>query len=390
MTKGDLGFIILAFFIWRGFLQLLAWNVDHFISYQPSFPFVETLEASGLPRSLYSWANFDGIHYQTIARQGYNDFGLIQAFFPAYPLLIRFLLPFGLSPLISSLLIAHLATLAFLLGLFSLAKSAWGSQRARWLLLGTLFFPTSFYLIAGYTEAVFLALLVWSYWLIKRRQFWLAALLGVVASATRVVGVLWSSVILLEYWRETRPFPILWPRRLKFVLTLAGLTLLTNAGFLLYSGYLQHYFHDFFYYLHLQEYFGASRSDSFVLLPQVFWRATKILLTARPFDLRYYTYLLEFASGLWGLLSLVLAWRLKLPRSLILFSALAYLVPTLTGTFSSLPRYLLTMPTAWLSLGLLLEHLHHRSSSLTWLTLACLATLLSLSTMLFLQGHWLS
>lgn len=384
MTRNEWLFILLAFVVWRIILQVVAFRADTVLNYQPSFPFVETLQSSGVPRWLYSWNNFDGIHYHTIAKQGYEGFGLIQAFFPVYPLTIRMLMSIGFQPIVASLVIAHIATLASIIAVYLLSKYWWNQRTARWTLLGLLLFPTSFFLITGYTESLFLALILWSYWYILRHQWWLAAVLAGLASGTKVVGVLWSLVILTELITLQKSITK------RSLAILIGLLLVSISGFLFYSGYLQQAFDDAIYYLHIQSQFGAGRTDRFVLLPQVFYRSIMILLTARPFDLRYYTYILEFISAVWGMVGLILAWKFKLPRSLILFSFLAFLVPTLTGTFSSLPRYILTIPTSFLVLGPLLCKLSHRSQLAVGLLLVVLTASLLLNTLLFVQGYWIS
>ncbi|PIR61011.1 MAG: hypothetical protein COU68_01660, partial [Candidatus Pacebacteria bacterium CG10_big_fil_rev_8_21_14_0_10_45_6] len=82
MDKSLLKKILVLVLVWRIGLFVVSLIAPAFISYEPSFPYAYDLLAKlGLPQWLYSWANFDGVHYLTIMRMGYVGTGLIQAFF---------------------------------------------------------------------------------------------------------------------------------------------------------------------------------------------------------------------------------------------------------------------------------------------------------------------
>ena len=63
-----------------GLLVLISSLSDRLIVYKGLFSYPELLKEFGLPKFLYSFANFDGAHYIKIAREGYHQFD--QAFFP--------------------------------------------------------------------------------------------------------------------------------------------------------------------------------------------------------------------------------------------------------------------------------------------------------------------
>ena len=72
------------------------------------------LPGFNLPNWIFALANFDGLHYIFIARDGYVQYE--QAFFPLYPLSIKFLTPlFFNNQLLTGLLISNVS---FFLGLF--------------------------------------------------------------------------------------------------------------------------------------------------------------------------------------------------------------------------------------------------------------------------------
>lgn len=78
-------FIFLLFIFWRVLLFLVAYLSGKYLVFDPSFPYSDTLLVkSGLPSWIWSFANFDGVHYLTIAKSGYSA-QFTQAFFPVYP-----------------------------------------------------------------------------------------------------------------------------------------------------------------------------------------------------------------------------------------------------------------------------------------------------------------
>ena len=107
--------------------------------------------------------------------------------------------------------------------------------------------------------------------------------------------------------------------------------------------YLNYAFGDPLLFYSVQNDFGAQRETGrIVMLYQVFWRYVKMLLTVKVSSLLYYRVILEFLAGLFGLILSILSFR-DVRKSYALFAFLAYILPTLTGTFSSMPRYVLPL-----------------------------------------------
>ena len=158
-------FPLLVIFIWRAVLGLVAFFLaKNNFPLHPTFPYYLSELAPKYPRSLSTFAFFDGIHYLRIAERGYVDTGT-QAFFPLYPLTIRFFhqltnLNYLNSALILSTYYILLATL--------LIWHTFNKQTAKKIILLLLTFPTSFFFASVYTESLFLLLFsLWLY-LIKR------------------------------------------------------------------------------------------------------------------------------------------------------------------------------------------------------------------------------
>ncbi|MFZ5437850.1 MAG: hypothetical protein ACOZAK_02255 [Patescibacteria group bacterium] len=374
---------------WRLALLLLALVADHFLVYAPSFPYSkEILAKLTTGRWLYSWANFDGVHYLTIASKGYLETALIQAFFPVFPLMLSLLKAifgqyFFIMALLSQFLLTWLLSgLFFYLLKVVLQKS---SSISWWAVIILLIFPTSFFLGALYNESLFLIVVLASFIFAHHKQWWWAGIMGALASATRVVGIaLWPALI-VEWWLSknkpltmeniTKEIKAGWGELVQLSISVLGL-----AGYMLY---LHNTFADPLYFFHVQSEFGAGREEGLILLPQVIWRYLKILTTT-PLDWKYFAYAQEFffSIGFFGLL--IWFWK-RVKASYLIFALLVLIVPTLTGTFSSMPRYVLA---AFPFYYLLADWLNNQPTR--FLVLALSGLLLIINTLLFIQGYWVA
>jgi hypothetical protein len=142
---------------------------------------------------------------------------------------------------------------------------------------------------------------------------------------------------------------------------------------------------DPLYFIHAQAGWGASRSvDKLILLYQVFYRYIKMILTFNLDKFFYFTVILEFLSGLIFLILLILAYLKKIKLSYLLFTAFAYVLPTLTGTFSSMPRYVLILFPCFLVLGMI------RTKWVKTVLYLFSFILLAMATILFTRGYWIA
>ncbi len=122
---------------------------------------------------------------------------LSYAFFPFYPLLIRLvsipLTVFGLNTIatatLAGVLVSALGTLAAMLALYDLAHDSLGEDGGLRAAFYLVVFPTAFFLVQVYTEGLFVGLAFTCLAMLKRGNWWAAALLGAAATLTRAVGV---------------------------------------------------------------------------------------------------------------------------------------------------------------------------------------------------------
>ena len=118
------------------------------------------------------WERFDTLWYLHIAKYGYDRPASV-VFYPLYPWMIRVLAPL-VGGTGGALFVSTVAAWFFIWAMARLARmDSPGSPPFRVLALTTVW-PASFFLFAGYTEALAAALVVWSI-LFARREGWIAA-----------------------------------------------------------------------------------------------------------------------------------------------------------------------------------------------------------------------
>ncbi|OIP82977.1 hypothetical protein AUK04_03950 [Candidatus Roizmanbacteria bacterium CG2_30_33_16] len=382
---------MLYFLISRVIDLIIARIASMFIPYLGFFPYKEIFSDYKLPSFISSFANFDGAQYLIIIREGYNN--LTQAYFPLYPLFVKFLSPlFSNNHLLTGLLLSNLS---FLIAL-KLFKQFNNINNLTILFL--LLFPTSFFFGALYTEGLFFLLVILVLWGLQKKKYWLVAIAGFLAALTRLIGVFLiipiGFHIINQYQiskiknqnhslkvkdkNNTHISPVtgykfhgfnvtrytLHVSRFFHLLTTIYYLLTPILGLLTYMTYLWKTTGDPLFFFNSQPVFGANRSTYLIFLPQVYYRYFKIFLTATP-DFQYLISMFEFIIFNFCLtilvISLVDSWRkfkgkdfrlwLSISNGLLLFSFINLLLPTLTGTFSSIPRYALMSLSVFIYLG---------------------------------------
>jgi Mannosyltransferase (PIG-V) len=162
----------------------------------------------GLHNLFTAWERFDALWFLRIATTGYASGDGSAAFFPLYPLAVRavsFLI--GGHPFAASLIVSNAAFLGGLIVLFFLTSSEVSPGAARRTVLYISIFPTAFFFLAPYSESLFLLLSVSSFWAARRRKWPVAGVLGALAAATRVFGLLLVPALAIEalhQWRRAR------------------------------------------------------------------------------------------------------------------------------------------------------------------------------------------
>jgi hypothetical protein len=152
---------------------------------------------------LNPWAHWDGVWYIKIAREGYADADGSTAFFPLLPLLLRY---------VGVLFDGNLVVTGVAVSLLCFGGSAWllyklvgrdfdDKVAARSVIYLSLF-PTSFFLQAVYTEALFLLLSLACFFWAREGRWRLAGLAGLLAALTRSTGVLLVIPMAVYYFQR--------------------------------------------------------------------------------------------------------------------------------------------------------------------------------------------
>lgn len=381
---------LIIFVVWRLSLFVVAFlGVLLIRDFGRTFPYANTvLQPTGLPSWIWGFGNFDGVHYLRLAQNGYVD-AYYQAFFPLLPLLIRFFNIIPKNVLLDARVFVDpsyfytgiiLSNLFLLISLLVLNKLV-GKNMFFGSALLLLSFPTAFYFGAIYTESLFLLELLLFMLFLKEKKYLYAGCVASVASATRLIGVLLSLVLLIELIREIYSGKIkLWTTTFyKEVFSL----LVAPSGLLAYMFCLKRHFGNYFAFVSVQSGFGAERSSMpMISLPQVFYRYLKMFLSVKN-QYQLFSISVEFVFAILGLVLIIWAYK-KIAISWWLFSLLVYLLPTLTGTFSSMPRYLI------FSYVVLIPIIVKLPASFRKFTVVVMSVLQMLFLALFTRGYWVA
>lgn len=334
--------------------------------------------------------HWDAGWYIEIAKYGY--FKLSEtAFFPLYPLLLRFFhelthFPYPLAGTLISSLFFFLSL--YLLGQLAIQVDGYGFALISMSLLA--FFPMSFFFDSMYAEALFLFLILMSTYLSLKGRFWLAGICAFLATLTRNTGVFVDVILFFDYlqlrgmglhfWHKQ------WWGKLKWdILAL----LLAPLGIGVYALWSKINMGKALAFVAAERLWGRH-----YLAPWWSWFDTlKMLLSAHPISFRYY--LLEFSSFTLVVITLILGIFLA-KRSLNQFGWWLYtLMVTYIGSSEpslqvkdyllSFPRFILMLFPVFLYLGFVLRP--------RWIAIPVVVVfgwLLFKYTGVFTQGMWIA
>jgi hypothetical protein len=174
-----------------------------YLAVNAAFWTITRQDAPPLGHLLDVWYRYDTVHYLTIASDGYDPAGQRAAFFPLYPLLVRYVdavLPgHGLAAALVVASMACVVALAFIHRLVQELSETQTAARAVFYLMAS---PFAFYLVAAYNESLFVALCAGSLYFMHRGRWWAAGLLAGFASGTRYFGVILALPFVIEYLRQ--------------------------------------------------------------------------------------------------------------------------------------------------------------------------------------------
>ena len=317
------------------------------------------------------WNRWDAPHYLDLIDHGYSSTGEERywiVFFPLFPWLARASNVLFGDPLASAFFVSTIASIVAAVLLYKLARvddDESDSRDAVWFLL---IFPTAYFLHIGYTESLFLALVLASFLAARRGKWAAAGVAGAFASLARVNGLLLVPALAVEAlveYRRTRKFNAAW-----LWIALAGL------GFVGYLILNKQVTGDFFtFQRHQREHWNRVLSMPWVSMGQAWtgiWVRTPSDSIMVGWQELLFT-LIAIAATVWA--------AIRSRASYAVWCALNVLLWTSTGLLLSAPRYALTLFPMffWFARSRGLTRAAITAWSLLWL---------AMFASLFVQGKW--
>lgn len=355
---------------------------------------IASVLSSGKQYSIYkifvtNYIKADSLWFIPIAQHGYVKLQQI-AFFPMYPLAIRFMhLISGHSYELSAVLVPAISFI-FLLYFFGLlVEDQFGQSTAIASMALLTFFPTAFYFATAYSESLFMLFSITACYAARKKHFWLAGLLALLATLTRNTGMLLELVILGEYlayrkmdyafWRKS------WWQKLDWKILSLGIIPLGFAVFLYWQKlHTGHYLA----FLMAEKYWNRS----YLPIWKVYYHA--VLIIFHPLmHWPWYYFAFEFAVLIWSLLAVIFGLR-YIRRSPVQMGWWLYLVVSIWVTTTEPPRFdylysyvrfaLMLFPafTYW-------SDISKRKWPIITLTVFCAVALVML-TRWFMKGIWIA
>jgi len=140
---------------------------------------------------LNPWAHWDGVWYVKIATSGYADGDGSTAFFPLYPLLLRYVgVVFGGNMVVTGIVISLACYGGCVWLLYRLVRADFDAGIALRAVVYLSIGPLAFFLQAVYTESLFLFLSLACFVFARESRWRMAGIMGLLATLTRSTGVL--------------------------------------------------------------------------------------------------------------------------------------------------------------------------------------------------------
>jgi hypothetical protein len=151
------------------------------------------------------WSQYDTNHYVNIAKMWYGtgeDQRVLIVFFPLYPALIKLFYFVFNDYLVSALFIANVAYVFAALYLYKLVRIDYSKEVSLRAVFYFSIFPTAFYMHAAYTESLFIALAVMSFYFARKGKWLRAAIFAGFLTGTRITGIFVIPALFFEYLQQ--------------------------------------------------------------------------------------------------------------------------------------------------------------------------------------------
>ena len=306
------------------------------------FPLAQRQQFTVLDRTHLLWdtfARYDSGWYFGIARHGYDfvEGGRSNlAFFPVYPLLMRYVglaLGGGRQNLyLAGVIISWVAYVLAMVMLYRLGRTYLPRAAAERAVVFASVFPFAFFYGVVYSEAVFLLFTVTAFYGFRTQRWWLGAVAGALAGATRVNGIMALPALALLAWQSAGKDPSARKRAMAAVA-------LVPVGLVLYSVYVDTLSGSYFEWTYSIQRWNYSIAGSpfkgfAMLMSELATRPYQYITThpMAPYDI------LNGGTGFLFILSLPFVGR-RVGAAYVVHMALNLWLPLSSGVFEGVGRY---------------------------------------------------
>jgi hypothetical protein len=337
-----------------------------------------TIFLNRAPAGIYGWLaiwnQWDSPHYLDIARNGYTTVGDQKpwiVFFPLFPWTTRLFAIVLRDYLLAAFAVSTVASIGAGLLLRRLAEIDVGKKIARNAVWFMFIFPTAYFFHIGYTESLFLFFALGSFLAARRDNWWLAGILGALASMTRLNGVLLIPALACEAFiqyraKENPRLRVAW---LWIAFIGVGLALYLLINWRIYGEPLA---------------FLTFQRDRFFKVPAWPWVGIIKVWTWKWPDVRHglMNGPVELIFILFTLAFTIWAWTLR--RSYGVWMGLNWLLFTSTSMVNSIPRYSLILFPIYILLA------RFSIARPIWAAIMTASSLMFMTILisLFVQGEW--
>lgn len=322
-------------------------------------------------------ARWDANHYLFLAQNGYVSVGLEKSYIvfpPFYPLLIKFLQILIQNYEVAGFLISNLFFILGSFAFYKLLRLDYTNKLSTWIIIVLSIFPTTYFFSASYPESLFFLLICLSFFFARKQKFLHASVFAGLATLTRPFGILiWPSLI-LEWFliKNKKPEDI----ALIFSFLVCSSTIYLSINYLLFGNF-------FAFQTILSSYWQKTFTFPWTGIIGSWNIALKTLNDPE------FKFIVGFAEGFAATLAYILiVLNLIVKKIRIRFSYLVYFIlgvvfMTSTSFVLSTPRYLLSIPPFFITLGVLTNQ---KIVRILW-GIISISVLIYL-TNLFTRGHW--
>ena len=287
------------------------------------------------------WDRWDASHYLYLATHGYSATGDARnliAFFPLYPAVISAVAALGLPARIAALLVSNVAGVVAAIVLYELARTDDREDAAFRVAAFFTVFPTAYFLMVGYTEALFCALAFGAVLGARRRRWVASGMLGGLAAAARLTGLALLPMIAIELFAARRVLRPAWQAVLPLLLILLGFAIYLTTNLAVLGSPIA-------FVAVQREHWSHSLAAPWVgfasAVRSMSWRVPWEKLTVGGG---------EIAGGLAAYAATTLSWLRLRPSDAAYATALTVMV-TFLPFWLSIPRYLLSLYPLFLLVG---------------------------------------